>query len=206
MIWREKRVLLIILGLLLAANAIFFFTYRVQYQARLDALDARLAQADEQLQSARTARLTAERQYESYRATEKDVKQVFDEYWSTEEQRLTVLLAEVKRLANASNLVPTSYGFSRQAVEKVQARPGQRRGGDREIGVTEVGVTFTVSGTYDQARRLINLLELSRQFVIISQIGLQSTQEQELTLSLNIKTLFRDEQALAREQAGRQRL
>src|SRR5438874_2592741 len=32
MIWREKRILLIVLGLLLAANTVFFFTYRVRYE------------------------------------------------------------------------------------------------------------------------------------------------------------------------------
>ena len=203
MIWREKRILLIILGLLLAANAVFFFTYRVQYQTRLTDLDERLSQADEQLRSARSARLTAERQFQSYRQTEADVKQVFDEYWSTEEQRLTVLLAEVKRLAQASNLVPKAYAFDRKAVDKPQAR-GNRTA--TEIGASEVGVGFSVQGTYDQVRRLINLLELSRQFVIIDRIGLQSAEEQGLTLSLHIKTLFRDETALAREQASRQRL
>lgn len=203
MIWREKRVLLIILGLLLAGNAVFFFTYRVQYQSRLDALDQRLEEADRQLRGARTARLTAERQVQSYRQTGADVKQVFDEYWSTEEQRLTVLLAEVKRLAEASSLIPKAYAFDRQAVEKQQSSAGRAAA---EIGATEVGIGFSVTGTYDQARRLINLLELSRQFVIIDEIGLQSAEGQELNLTLHIKTLFRDEDALARERAGRQRL
>ena len=40
MIWREKRTLLFVLGAALLANAIFFFTYRVQYENRLRALDA----------------------------------------------------------------------------------------------------------------------------------------------------------------------
>src|SRR5205807_1245036 len=40
MIWREKRILLIVLGVLLLANTIFFFTYRVQYVSRLEDLDA----------------------------------------------------------------------------------------------------------------------------------------------------------------------
>ena len=59
MIWREHRVLLIALGALLLANAIFFFTYRVQYEARLSALDTRLTQAEDQLQQARTRRMAA---------------------------------------------------------------------------------------------------------------------------------------------------
>ena len=50
MIWREKRVLLIVLGLLLLANTIFFFTYRVQYVSRLQDLDARQEQTQTKLE------------------------------------------------------------------------------------------------------------------------------------------------------------
>jgi len=49
MIWRERRTLLIVLGLLLAANTIFFFTYRVQYEQRLRDLDTRTAQMEDHL-------------------------------------------------------------------------------------------------------------------------------------------------------------
>jgi hypothetical protein len=55
-------------------------------------------------------------------------------------------------------------------------------------------MSFTVAGTYQQIRRLINLLELSRQFVIIDQISLTAATDQMLTLNLHLKTIFRDEQ------------
>lgn len=186
MIWREKRILLAVLALILLANVVFFFTYRVQYQSRLDDLDARLAQAQARLDAARNARVAAERTLESFRAVEKDVALVFDDYWSTEGARLTEMIGEVKRLAVASSLVPTSYTFERQEAV----------GGDdrrkAEVGAIEVGVQFGVSGTYDQVRRLINLLELSRQFVIIDQISLSAAEGDRLTLNLHLKTLFRD--------------
>ena len=67
MIWREKRVLLIVLGLLLLANTIFFFTYRVQYVSRLQDLDARQEQTQAQLDQARNARITAEQQLAAYK-------------------------------------------------------------------------------------------------------------------------------------------
>jgi RNase P/RNase MRP subunit p30 len=55
-------------------------------------------------------------------------------------------------------------------------------------------MSFTVAGSYQQIRRLINLLELSRQFVIIDRISLTTAQDQMLTLNLHLKTLFRDTQ------------
>ena len=190
MIWREKRLLLAILAVLLLANAVYFFTYRVRYQARLDGVEQDLAQKQQQLEQARLARLRAEKRYQSYRQIERDVQRVYDEHWSTERARLTALIAEVKRLSQASSLVPPSYGFDQDKAKVVSAGS---RGRTREIGVTEVGIAFAVNGTYEQVRRLINLLELSRQFVIIDQIGLTAQDGQSLAVNLHVKTLFRDE-------------
>lgn len=187
MIWHEKRLVLIVLGVLLAANTFFFFTYRVQYQSRLDALDSRLETAGRELEEARAARIRNERTLQSYRKSEADVMKVFNEHWSTQTERLTDLIVEVKRLAVASSLVPPTYSFDRGATKRVMT--GRRD----SLGASEVGVAFTVNGTYAQARRLINLLELSRQFVIIDEITLTAAEAQSLTLNLHIKTLFRDE-------------
>jgi Tfp pilus assembly protein PilN len=181
LIWREKRVLLIILGVLLVANTIFFFTYRVQYQTRLDGLEQRRALAQDQLNQARAAHAAADQRYNSYRKIQSDVQTIYDKQWSTESQRLTALISEVKRLAAASQLVPPSYSFT-EVQQKVKGIPGAKT----------VGITFTVQGNYQQVRRLINLLELSRQFVIIDHIGLSSADSQTLTVNLSLKTLFRD--------------
>jgi hypothetical protein len=191
MIWREKRVLLIVLTLILLANVVFFFTYRVQYQSRLDELDTRLDQAQAQLDVAKKSRLKAESTLTGFRNVEKDVALVYDQYWSTEGARLTEMIGEVKHLAVASNLVPESYAFDRrEAVGSEDTASARRREGD--VGAIEVGVRFGVSGTYEQARRLINLLELSQQFVIIDQISLATAEGDQLSLSLHLKTLFRD--------------
>ncbi|MGN6186454.1 MAG: hypothetical protein ACTHQM_22700 [Thermoanaerobaculia bacterium] len=188
MIWREKQWLLIVLAILLIANTVFFFTYRVQYQSRLDALDERLAQAQGQLDEAKRARASAEQTLKGFHSVEKDVAVVYDEYWSTEGKRLTEMIAEVKRLATASNLIPQSYSFDRRVA--VGANQQQRTKG--EVGAVEVGVSFVVLGTYEQTRRLINLLELSNQFVIIDQISLAQADGERLSLNLHIKTIFRE--------------
>ena len=191
MIWREKSTLLTVLGIVLLANTIFFFTYRVQYQSRIESLNTRLSDANRELDRSRNASARAARTFQGYRQVEKDVQNVYDEHWSTKPQRLTLLIAEVKRLATASNLAPPSYTFDTKLAKS------ENTGGRRiqSLGASEVGIFFTVQGTYQQIRRLINLLELSRQFVIIDSIGLTAAQDEKLTLVLHLKTLFREEPA-----------
>jgi len=183
MIWRERRFLLAALAVLLIANTVFFFTYRVQYERRLQDLEDRRAQSETQLSQARGMRVAAERRVAIVRKTQRDVHDIYDRQWSSESERLTALIAEVERLAAASELVPQSKSFNRV--------PGAQKERGR-VAAEVVGINFTVHGPYQQIRRLINLLELSRQFVIIDQISLTAADNQNLTLTLQLKTLFRD--------------
>jgi Tfp pilus assembly protein PilO len=194
MIWREKRVLLIVLGLLLLANTIFFFTYRVQYVSRLEDLDARQEQVTAQLDQARHARVTSQQQLAAYKKVQADLQVLYNERWSTSMMRLTALIDEVRRLAAASHLEPPSYQFTSGESKSATAANTNTKG---SIGTTTVEIAFTVQGTYEQVRRLINLLELSDQFVIIDGISLNSSAAQgnvdkTLTLNIRLKTLFRD--------------
>jgi hypothetical protein len=186
-IWKEKRVLLAILGLLLAANTFFFFTYRVQYEKRLRDLDDRREQSETRLTQARSARMAAEGRVAAYRRISRDVEDVYTQQWATEAERLAALIREVKRLAAASQLPSRSYSFVREG------RAGASD--DAKVGAEVVGISFSVHGNYRQVRRLINLLELSRQFVIIDSIALSSSENDNLTLTLHLKTLFRDTSA-----------
>jgi hypothetical protein len=186
MIWREKRILLIVLGVLLLGNTLFFFTYRVQYQKRLQDLDARLNLSEARLQRTQNERLAAEQQLGAYRQVQQDLQMIYNDRWATEPQRLTALINEVKRLSVASQLVPRTYSFSK--AEEREASKTSR------IGTNTVMINFTVQGNYQQIRRLINLLELSDQFVIIDGINLAGSggSDSTLTMNLRLKTLFRE--------------
>lgn len=190
MIWKEKRVLLVILALLVVANTAFFFTYRVRYKNRIDSLEQRLADSQAKLADARTARLTAERRYASYRKVERDVQFIYDQKWATQAERLTAVIAEIKKLAMASELVPRSYTFTNveAKVADASSRSGRRA---PSLDATEVGISYGVEGTYEQVRRLINLLELSDQFIIVDAITLSSQSGETLQVNLHVKTLFR---------------
>jgi uncharacterized protein YxeA len=183
MIWREKRVLLIILGVLLAANLIFFFTYRVQYENRLRSLDDQRDTVKGELDAATHARVAAEQQLAAYHKVEKDIRQIYDDEWSTQNERLTPFIGEVMRLATASQLVPRSYAFGgnqTRGVAKTQS-----------ANALEVSIGFPVEGTYQQIRILLNRLETSDQFIIIDQITLGSENGDKLNMTISVKTLFR---------------
>jgi uncharacterized coiled-coil protein SlyX len=183
MIWRERRTLLIVLGVLLAANTIFFFTYRVQYEQRLRDLDTRVGQMEDRLKEVRGTRQLAERQYAAYRKVQKDIEEVYNVRWSTQSERLGPLISEVKRLAAASQLIPPTYSFTQTATKSDTTGT---------LNTSVVSIAFAVQGNYQQIRRLVNLLELSPQFVIIDSIALRSATDQNLSLTLHVKTLFRD--------------
>src|SRR4029079_6018472 len=112
MIWREKRITLIILAILLAANTIFFFTYRVQYENRLQSLDEQRDRVKSELETATHARVSVEQQLAGYHKVQTDIRPVYDDAWSTQNERLTPFIGEVMRLATISELVPRSYSFT----------------------------------------------------------------------------------------------
>lgn len=197
MIWREKRVLLIVLGVLLLANTLFFFTYRIQYESRLRDLDARLDSVKADLEGARRSRVAAEQQVAAYRKIERTVRDIYENRWSTEQQRLTRMIAEVKKLAAAASLTPASFAFDR-VEDRASARTA--------TGATQVGVGFTVQGTYQQIRSLINQFELSEQFIIVDSISLSSENGDLLTMNIHVKTLFRGNAPAARPRAVNQDL
>ena len=203
MIWREKRIPLAILGVFLLANAVFFFTYRVQYENRLRGLEGDKHAAEERLVQVRAQRARADQQFAAYRKAQNDLAAIYNERWATEPERFTALINEVKRLESASQLMGRSHGFSKSEKD-AKAATG--------LGTNIVTISFTVQGTYQQVRRLINLLELSDQFVIIDGVSLSGSGDSgsiiagpnappaapvsvpstgPLTLSLRLKTIFR---------------
>jgi hypothetical protein len=206
MIWREKRIPLAILGVFLLANAVFFFTYRVQYENRLSGLEGDKHAAEQRLESVRLQRMRTDQQYAAFRKAQRDLTVIYNERWATVPERFTALINEVKRLEAASQLIGRSHGFT-NTEKDAKAVQG--------LGTDVVTISFSVQGTYPQVRRLINLLELSDQFVIIDGISLSGNggsggsiiagpnappaagpppnapSSGPLTLSLRLKTIFR---------------
>jgi hypothetical protein len=200
MMWRERKIPLIVMAVLLLGNVFFFFTYRVQYQNRLRDLDARQDEAQKRLEDAQRGRLTAQQQLASYDKVRTDLQDLYEQRWSTQAKRFTRLFEEVKKLATASRFDPRSFAFSRTETQASRSDPGNE-------GNTTVGLSFTVQGTYEQARQLINLIELSDQFVIIDGLSLGGANDpKSLTLNIHLKTLFREPPTTATAQRANRQL
>lgn len=180
---RKHRWLFIGVGLFLVANIAFFVTYRVRYEERLQALEATKQEAARSLDAARRARVDVERQLAGYEQVKKNIATVHQEHFSTSEERLPAIISEVRSLASKAGLAVTSIAYD---VDQQK----------RELDSLSMTISFDVVGSYEQIRRLINMIELSNQFLIIDEISLNDSAEaNRLRLSIQLKTLFHDQPA-----------
>lgn len=180
MIWREKKWLLVSLGAFLLANLLYFVTYRIRYEERVADLDRRLEEAQDQLQKARNERAAAEQELLAYQDAVKDIEVVYADWWSTAERRLAPLIVEIWQLAARSDLRLRAINYDHTQQKS-------------ELGASFFGISFAVQGSYAQIRRLINLIEISRQFVVIDEISLSGDPagSNPTQMNLRLKTLFR---------------
>lgn len=189
--WHERRVWILIVGLLLAVNTIFFFTYRVRYEQRVDDAHARLDQAKEQLGVAKARRTEFQSQLDAHKQLVETIATVYDEWWSTPDKRLTAVITEVRSLVEKSGLALQTLNFSRS-----QTTDGSN--------TTNVEITFSVQGSYMQLRQLVNMLELSDEFVIIDAISFASEQpDGSIVLNLRLRTLFKGDAKVVKARVSR---
>jgi hypothetical protein len=182
--WKERRAWILGIGAFLVLNTIFFFTYRVRYEERVDDARARLAQAKEQLSVAKARRVDYEQQLAAHKEMVTTIATVYDTWWSTPDKRLTKMITEVRTLVG-------KCGLNVEAVTYAKGDTSQ----DGET--TTMEVTFTVQGTYLQLRQLINLLELSDQFIIIDSVSFAGDDPSgAIGLNLRLRTIFKGEPKL----------
>lgn len=162
-------------GLVLASQASFREGRVERRRAELDLLESSRSVLAESVES---ARINQERVDEFY------VSEL-----STESQRVTQIIAEVKTLARRAGLEPTVISY-----------PDERL---RQYNLVKRSIVFAVEGTYVELRRFINFLELSEFFLTLEEIQLGSGgQGAELRINLKISTLFAEEDEITTPMAA----
>ena len=106
---------------------------------------------------------------------------LYEDYFSTEEKRVTAMIREAKSLARQAGLRPTAVSYPKQ--ELPFGRLTQRR------------MVFPVEGTYSQLRTFMNFLELTDHFLTLEGISLGGNvvsmgREPTLGVSLKISSIF----------------
>lgn len=184
-IWRQRLWVWVPALLFFLANAGAFAVYTVGYRGRIDALQDELDSQEGTLKKLAADQRGAQAMLNRVRTNEQQVEQLYAERLSTRSRRLTGVTAEVKDLARRAGLVPRSYSYPEDEIQ--------------EFGLIRRSYVFSVQGTYAELRKFINLIEVSRSFLSIDEVTVNSNDSgAELNISLKLSTLFaRDDQAAA---------
>jgi len=147
-------------ALIVIANALWLFGLRsavlgrgsllVRQKAELEADVAALSGKRDALASAQGALTSLQSDLGSLRRVQ----------LGSMRERLVSFLVDVAKRTHAAGLVPERISYAASA--------------DAKSGMVHFLATFNLSGTYEQIRRCVNLLEGSPQFVVVERLGLRS--------------------------------
>jgi type IV pilus assembly protein PilO len=189
--WRDKWLwwlpALVLLAINLMAWGWFEMAYSGAAQSLAGRVERRTAEADQ-------VEALVDRQREVLARVTRasvQVEKFSSSRLASREERLTTILREVSSLAAKAGLEPSSFSYPEDDAT--------------EYGVVKRWVVFSISGTYMELRRFINLLELSDSFLTLEAVGLSSREKGELRISLSVSTLFSSPIAESPRAGGRAR-
>jgi Tfp pilus assembly protein PilO len=164
-----------------ALNVSLLVFYRLNYAGESAGLERRRVESESQLATVEAARAKAEELVERARVNRGLVDEVYRDRFSTQRQRLTRIIEEVKSLARKAGLAPQAIAYPAEDIA--------------DFAVIERSFEFTVQGTYPQLMTFVNFLELSPSFLTLKQVELTGgdARDSGLRISLTLSTLFSQE-------------
>ncbi len=159
-------------------NLAMLSAYRLVYAGQAQLRKARVERSRDRLEQVGAEREKLEGLVSRAVASQAAIDGFYRERLASERQRLTAVIAEVKRLASTAGLEPSTISYDRQELE--------------EHGLLKRSIVFSVEGSYMELRRLINMLELTDSFLVLEQVGLSGRGPggAGLRIDLRISTLF----------------
>jgi Tfp pilus assembly protein PilO len=184
-IWRRRAPVWVPALVFFLANLVALAVYPVRFAGRAEVTEEEVTAARQELEALEVRRRDAEAGVASIARARLAVERLYDERFSTERRRLTRMIAEVKELAARSGLEPRSISYPSEEIE--------------DYGLERRSFVFSVTGTYSDLRKFINLLELSDSFLTLQSVSLSEVGgvggEGRLTIQLQLSTLFATEEA-----------
>lgn len=165
-------------------NVGLFSTYRVVYAGQIENLRNRLEQREERLEALRGQVAELEGLVRSARQTRRELGELYTDRLASERIRFTEVAAEIRELARRSGLEPSAMSYPTEEIE--------------DYGLVKRLFTFSVTGTYVELRRFINLFELTSTFITLEQVELSGEEGNRLRIRLSLSTLFAEEETAAR--------
>jgi Tfp pilus assembly protein PilO len=176
-IWRQRLWIWVPALLFFLANAAAFSVYKLGYAGQV-------AKLDDDIHAQGTRRRELDGQYQQLKTmiarvktNQEQVQQLYSGRFSTRSRRLTSVTQEVKDLARQAGLAPRALSYPEKQIQ--------------DYGLIKRSFIFSVQGPYPALRKLVNLLETSRSFIVIEELSVTSNSEgPELRIDLTLSTLF----------------
>lgn len=176
--WRRMLKLWLPGLLLLIVNMGVLSTYRFLLAGQAQMRSSRVERL-----SAELAELQAHRQALDEVMTKAEVNRLrVEEFYagwlSSEAERLTQVIAEVKKMARASGVETSGFRYPDEILE--------------EYELVRRSIVFSVEGSYKELRRFIHSIELSDQFLILEEVGVNESRGEDSTIKvrMGVSTLF----------------
>ncbi|MEM9290246.1 MAG: hypothetical protein AAGD01_01035 [Acidobacteriota bacterium] len=167
-------------------NAALVITYLTGgYGSEVNLLDQRVQARQSNAAELENEAMALEGRLQRAQLNRDRVQELYSQRLSTQERRLTEMIAELRTLAAQAGLKPKQVSYPRQSLE--------------EYDLVQMAFVFNVEGTYAELRQLINALQLTDSFLTLEEIGLSQSGGRsangQLSISLRISTLFADANA-----------
>jgi Tfp pilus assembly protein PilO len=164
--------------IVLALNLLLWGVYETSFESRRESLESISARAGARLERLQEQSREMELFLSQVDQQKQAIAAIYTDHFATEAERFTALLREVRGLARQAGLQPDSFNYPKLMID------GE--------GLIRRSVSFSVTGTYEQVRRLINFFELSDQFITLEDIELSGGDAgtDRLGIRLSFSTLF----------------
>ncbi|MEO1366024.1 MAG: hypothetical protein AAFX50_02520 [Acidobacteriota bacterium] len=184
-VWRNNPKLWALPVAFVTVNLLALVFFQTAFAGRVDALKQRYDNQAERLEMLRTESERAEN-FTRAVGTQTDAGDLlYTDYFSSEGLRFTRTLREVRRLAREAGMNPRQFSYPQDVVEV--------------YGLVRRGMNFPVSGTYEQLRRFINMLELTDTFITMEAVELgdirgarEGRADPNLSVNLRLWTMYVD--------------
>jgi Tfp pilus assembly protein PilO len=165
----------------IVANAIWLFGVRGAVIGRGPLLAKQQAVLEAEVASLTAQRDGLARAQASLASLEGDLGALRKQQLGSMRERLVSFLVDIARRTQAAGLRPERISY--------QVQP------DKKTGLVHFSATYNVTGSYEEIRRCVNLLEGSPQFVIVERLALRGDETAvslEVSVQLTVSTFFAD--------------
>lgn len=149
---------------------------------------------DLQERAAKLQRLHDKAQHErqDVAALNDGLNHIYNEVFGSLRARLTGILREVGSATQGTGLRPEQFAYDAK--------------NDKKLGLVQLGIRFSVSGTYDQIRRMLQAIQDSPEFLTVDHISIEGEEgatSTRLQIAVHVSTYLAEaDQALLQRLTG----